>query len=328
MKTINWGILGTGKIAHRFAEGLQVVDNAKLVGVGSRSKVSAAAFGDRFSVANRHSSYEALVGDPSIDVIYVATPHSMHRDHTLLSLNASKHVLCEKPFAINSKETVEMVTCALENERFLMEAMWIYFLPVICKLQEIISEGVIGEVRSLSATCGFAAKRDPKSRLFDPLLGGGALLDMGIYPVSLATLLFGTPIEIEARAQLGDTGIDELTWMRMNFTGGIEADLSCTITDDSANEAIITGTKGHVTISSRWWNGPKLILSLEGKQDEVIEPRYIGNGLNYQAAHVGECLSDRRLESDVMSHERTRSNMQVLDQIREQIGLRYPVEKG
>ena len=209
MEKIRWGILSTGNIARQFAHGLAALDDAELVAVGSRSAASADQFGNEFNVANRHASYEALANDPAVDAIYVATPHTLHAANTLLCLRAGKAVLCEKPFAINAAETAAMIAEARTRGLFLMEAMWTRFLPHMVRIRALIHAGAIGDVRMLNSTFGFRTEFDPKGRLFDPALGGGALLDVGIYPVSFASMVFGTPTFITSHATIGATGVDE-----------------------------------------------------------------------------------------------------------------------
>ena len=190
---LRWGILGTGYIATLFAEGLRVVSDAELVAVGSRSQDSADAFGDKFDVPRRYASYEAVANDDEVDVVYVSTLHNLHKENTLMSLRAGKAVLCEKPFAINVNEAEEMVAVAREEKRFLMEAMWTRYFPIMVRLRELLAEGVIGDVRMLHADFGFRTDFDPRGRLFNPEFGGGALLDVGIYPLSLSYMIFGEP---------------------------------------------------------------------------------------------------------------------------------------
>ena len=323
---VRWGILGTGNIAHQFARGLTALPEAELVAVGSRSQGTADAFGDEFGVAHRHASYEALAGDPEVEAIYVSTPHSYHKDNTLLCLEAGKAVLCEKPFAINAREAQEMIRFAREKRVFLMEAMWTRFLPVLVRVRQLLAEQAIGEVRMLSADFGFRTEARPESRLFNPELGGGALLDVGVYPVSLASMIFGTPSRIAGLAHLGEMGVDEQGAMILMYGGGQIATLYTAIRTNTPHEATIMGTQGSIRLHSPWWKGTAMTLSVRGGEDEVIDLPFEGNGYNYEAAEVGRCLREGRLESDQMPLDETLAIMQVMDQIREQWGLRYPMD--
>lgn len=322
---IRWGILGPGRIARSFAEGLQFVEGAALQAVGARSPASAQAFADTFGVPNVHGSYEALAGDPDIDVIYVATPHPFHAAHTLLALENGKAVLCEKPFALNAREAEQMIAAAKAHGRFLMEAMWSRFLPHLQRALALIGEGAIGEVRQLVADFGFRAPLDPQSRLFDLKLGGGSLLDVGVYAVSLAQLLFGEPSEIRALANLGQTGVDEEAAILLKHPGGQLSLLSCALRLTTPQEAAIIGSEGILKLAAPWWRPSHLALSRNGRQ-EIITVPHVGNGYNYQAQAVHRALAGGWLEHPLMPHADSLAVMRTLDAIRAQVGLRYPTE--
>jgi len=323
---IRWGILGTGRIARTFAQGLANLPDAALVAVGSRSSEAAAAFGDEFAVPHRHASYEGLAADPEVDAVYVATPHSLHRDNSLLCLEAGKAVLCEKPFAINGGQAEEVVALARKRGRLVMEAMWTRFLPAIVRVRELLAEGAIGEVRLLSADFGFRAPFDPHGRLFDPHLGGGALLDVGVYTVSLASMVFGPPARVTSMAHLGPTGVDEQAAVVLGYERGQLAVLTTAVRTSTPQEATLMGTGGHIRIHSQWWHPTMLTLSVEGREEEVIHLPFEGNGYHYEAAEVMRCLRAGRLESEVMPLDETLGIMRTMDRIRAQWGLRYPME--
>jgi predicted dehydrogenase len=325
-RKIRWGIIGTGNIAKQFARGLAVLPDAELVAVGSRTPTSASAFADTFDVPHRHSSYEELARDPDLDVVYIATPHSLHRENTLLCLEAGKAVLCEKPFAINAAEAEEMIGLARERGLFVMEAMWSRFFPAMGKVRELLAAGVIGQVRLLTVDFGFRAQFNPQSRLFNPELGGGALLDVGVYTVSLASMVFGSPTRVASLAHLGQTGVDEQAGVILGYEGGQLAVLSTAIRTASPQDATLMGTEGHLRIDPRWWMPTRLTLSASGQEDKVVELPFTGNGYNYEAAEVMACLRAGKLESDVMPLDETLSIMHTMDQIRAQWGLRYPME--
>jgi len=325
-RTIRWGILGTGTIAHKFAAGLKILPDAKLLAVGSRTAKSADAFGRQFDVPHRHVGYGAVVNDPEVDIIYVATPHSCHKDNTLLALAAGKAVLCEKPFAINAREAEQVIAFARAKRLFLMEAMWTRCFPLMAKLRELLESKIIGEVRMLTADFGFRAELQEEERLFNPAFGGGALLDVGVYPVSLASMIFGTPTQIVSLAHLGKTGVDEEAAMVLSHANGQLAVLSTAIRTDTPQEAIIMGTKGRIRIHSLWWHPTAMTLTREGVSDETMEFPHAGNGYQFEAAEVMSCLRAGELESRVMQLDETLSIMKTLDATRAQWGLKYPME--
>src|SRR5215212_11391579 len=326
MTKTRWGILGTGNIASQFARGLAELDDAQLVAVGSRTAESAEAFGERFSAPHRHNSYAALASDPDIDAIYVATPHPLHHDNTIMCLEAGKAVLVEKPFAINAGQAQHMIATARARGVFLMEAMWTRFLPHVIRLRELLAAGAIGEVRMLQVDFGFRTSFNPQGRLFDLALGGGALLDVGIYPVSLASMIFGTPERVTGMAHLGETGVDEQSAMLFGYTGGRLALLSQAIRTNSPHEALLLGTNGKIRVHSSWWKATTITLSVDGRPDELIDLRSVGSGYNYEAAEVGRCLNAGLTESEVMPLDETLAIMRTLDEVRAQWGLRYPGE--
>lgn len=323
---IRWGILGTGKIARQFAIGLRELPEAQLLAVGSRTAAAAATFGAEFQVPHCHASYEALAHDPDVDVIYVATPHACHKENTLLSLAAGKAVLCEKPFTINAREAAEVIAFARAKKLFLMEAMWTRCFPLMDKLRELLATQAIGEVRMLTADFGFRAEYQEEPRLFDSAVGGGALLDVGGYPVSLASLLFGSPTGITTQAHLGRTGVDEEAAMVLLHAQGQLAVLSTAVRVDTAQEAVLSGTQGRIRIHRPWWRPTMMTWSREGQADEVIEFPLTGNGYQFEAAEVMRCLRAGKLESDLMPLDETLAIMKTLDAIRAQWGLKYPMD--
>ncbi len=320
-----WGILGTGSIAHKFATGLSVLTDAKLIAVGSRTQESADKFADEFHAPKRHASYEALANDPEVEAIYIATPHPFHKDNTLLCLNAGKAVLVEKPFAINAAEAQQMISLSRQKKVFLMEAMWSRFLPAIVRARELIASGMIGEVRMLNADFGFRTSFNPKSRLFDLALGGGALLDVGIYPMSLAFMLFGTPKTVAAQAHFSETGADDQNAILFSYDQGQLALLSSANRTNTAHEAIIYGTDGSIRIPD-WWHGQKLILNVNDKPTETLDIPHLGNGYPHEAIEVAACVRAGKIESETMPLDESLAIIQTMDTIRSQWGLKYPSE--
>ncbi|MBP9901047.1 MAG: Gfo/Idh/MocA family oxidoreductase [Verrucomicrobiota bacterium] len=322
--TIRWGILGTGKIARQFAAGLKHLPDAKLMAVGSRTAESAAVFGNQFAAPHRHASYEALVRDPEVDAIYVATPHSCHCENALLALVTDKAVLCEKPFTLNAREAGQVIAFARQRQLFLMEAMWTRYFPLMEKLRELLAAKAIGEVRMLTADFGFRAEYHEEPRLFDPAVGGGALLDVGIYPVSLASMIFGPPTRVISQAFLGNTGVDEEAAIILSHAHGQLAVLSTAVRLETTQEATILGTAGRIRIHSPWWRPVAMTISRDSRPDEIVEIPFAGNGYQFEAAEVMRCLRAGTLESRLMPLDETLTIMQTLDAIRAQWGMKNP----
>lgn len=327
MEKIRWGILGTGRIAGDFATGLAAVEDAEIVAVGSRSQSSADAFADRFDIPNRHPSYTDLAADPQVDIIYVATPHSLHKDNTILCLEAGKAVLCEKPFAINAGEAWEMIDCARATGNFLMEAMWTRYLPHMRALMARIEAGEIGEVRLIQADFCYRSRVNPDSRTFDPALGGGALLDVGVYPIALAHQILGDPARIASLAHLGETGVDELAGILFQYDSGALAVMTTAVRANSTHAAVISGTEGQILIHERWWGPSSFTITRDGHEPETVHPETVGNGWNYEAVECGRCLREGLTESPLMPLDETLQIMRLLDKLRADWGLRYPMEE-
>lgn len=329
MEKVRWGILGAGRIANEFAKGLSVLPDAELVAVGSRSQANADAFGDKYNIPRRHASYEALAKDTGVDAIYVATPHPMHKENTLLCLQGGKAVICEKPFTINAAEAISLVSYAREHGLFLLEAMWTRFLPVMVKVRELLAQRVIGDVRMVQADFGFRTAFNPASRLLAPELGGGALLDVGIYVTSFASMVLGpkAPVRVASLAHLGETGVDEQSAYVLEYDKGALAVLSTAVRTQSANEATILGTDGRIKVHSPFYGSTRLTLSVYGKEEQIIDVPFEGNGFNYEAAELMKGLRAGKTESDTLTLDETVAVMQTLDRIREPWGLKYPSEQ-
>jgi predicted dehydrogenase len=321
-----WGIIGTGWIAAAFAADLALLPDARLVAVGSRNAATADAFGDRYEVPRRYASYEELVADDEVDAVYVSTPHPMHHPNTLLAIRAGKAVLVEKPFTINAAEAAELIEAARSQGTFLMEAMWTRFLPHVVKVRELVAQGALGDVRSLTADHGQWFAKDPSHRLFAPELGGGALLDLGVYVVSFASMLFGTPAKVTAVSDPAFTGVDAQTGMLLQYAGGEHAVLFTTLETLSANRASINGTQARIEIDGPFYTPRAFRLVQRDGSPEEFDLPFEGRGMQYQAAEVGRCLREGRTESTVMPLDETLSIMQTMDDVRRQIGLRYPTE--
>lgn len=326
MEKTRWGILGTGRIAGDFATGLAAEEVAEVVAVGSRSQATADSFADRFGIPNRHPTYDALAADPEVDIIYIATPHPLHKENTIACLEAGKAVLCEKPFAINAAEAQEMIDCARANGVFLMEAMWTRFLPHIREMARRIQEGQIGDIRLIQADFCYRAAIDPEKRTFNPELGGGALLDIGVYPISLTHHLLGSPTRIASMAHLGETGVDELAGILFQYEDGALAVMSTAVRANSPDSLLISGTEGEIRAANRWWAPSGFTITRDGREPETVQPEIIGNGWNYQAVACGRHLREGRTEHELMPLDESLAIMRLMDGLRKEWGLRYPME--
>jgi predicted dehydrogenase len=312
---LRWGILGTGGIAHTFAGDLQFADDAVLGAVGSRSLSSADRFGDEFDVPRRYSSYLDLVRDENLDVVYVATPHPMHFADASLALEHGKPVLVEKAFTMTGHEARELVALARSKNLFLMEAMWTRFLPHVLALRELINNGTLGEIVTVEADHGQWFARDPKFRLFAPELGGGALLDLGVYPVSFASMILGTPDRVAALVDPAFTGVDGQTSMLFGYAKGAQAVLTCTSSARTATRACISGTEARVEIDGDFYAPTSFTLISRGGERERFEFSTQGRGLHYEAQEVTRCLRKGLRESSSMPLDESVSIMETMDRV-------------
>jgi len=327
---IKWGILGCGRIARKFASDLRLVEDAELIAAASRNKETLDAFAKDFPCKYLHNSYEGLALNDEVDVIYVATPHSHHHEHTLLCLNHDKAVLCEKAFAINSRQAKEMIDTSRKKKVFLMEALWSKFLPHYKKLMELLEQKTLGDIRSVLVNFGFKTGAHSPQRLFDPSLGGGTLLDIGIYNVFITISVLGVPDSIEATMIPASTGVDEQIAVTFKYNNGAIAHLFSSFTTNLPIQAEINGTEGNITLTSRFYE-PSAIIQLSKKipyEREIIpikkEP---GFGYQYEARHVNECLKNGLIESPVMKHSDTMTLIELLDAIRMKAGIKYPADQ-
>lgn len=327
---IRWGIIGAGNIARKFAADLALVVNAQLVAIGSRSEQKARSFADEFKISHSHGSYEELVRNKEVDVIYVASPHSHHCEHTILCLENNKAVLCEKAFAVNRREAQEMISLARKKKIFLMEAMWTKFLPHYMKMKQLIDEGIVGEVSSVLINFGFRPKIPVPARLIDPALAGGTILDIGVYNVFLAMSVLGKPHTIEATMSPALTGIDEQCAVLFKYKNGAMAQLFSSFISNLPTEADISGPNGRVRLTHRFYAPESMIEFYPERPDsrQIIqfERESAGFGYQYEARHVGECMVNGLIESPVMTLDDTLNMMEVLDEIRLKAGIKYPAD--
>jgi len=313
---VRWGVIGTGAIASDFAADLALTDSGSVVAVGSRTAEGAEAFARRFDVPNGHASYEALVADPEVDAVYVATPHPMHRAGAELALRAGKAVLVEKPLTVTAAETHELVALARSQGLFLMEAMWTRFLPHIGELRALLASGALGEIVTVTADHGQWFAEDRDFRLFAPELGGGALLDLGIYPVAFASMVLGPPRQIQSAITPAFTGVDAQTSMLFTYESGAHALLTCTLRAKSPTRAVIVGTEARVEIAGEFYRPSSFtVIGRDGSQ-MLHAPAHEGHGLRHEADEVARCLREGLLESPLMPLEESVSIMETMDAIR------------
>ncbi len=322
-KIVNWGIIGAGKIAAKFAKDLDKVPGATLYAIASRDVARAAEFANEHGAKKNYGNYQSLVKDENVDVIYIASPHSFHKEHTLLALNHGKHVLCEKPFAMNESEVVEMVDVARQKQLFLMEAMWTAFLPHFLKVKEIIESQELGKVISLEADFGFKAIHNPDHRLWKKSLGGGSLLDIGIYPVFAALSIIGYPNEIKAFARKNKDGVDEETKVLFSYESGETAVLRSSLVATTPTELILYCDNGTIKISGKF-HEPSAVTVYYPDREVILEDfGYDSIGYYYEALHVTNCIMQNKTESEVMPLSKSLVLIKLLDQIRDEINLVY-----
>ncbi len=321
-----WGIIGPGKIAAKFAAALALTEGAELVAVASRDPERAREFAAKFGASRSYSDYGKLAADPAIDAIYIATPHGFHLEHALLCLRHGKAVLCEKPMALSNRQVQIMVRTAGEHNRFLMEAMWTRFLPVTEKMLELIRGGAIGTVKYVRADFGFAAPYNPDRRLFNLQLGGGSLLDIGIYPLFLSLLLLGEPSQISATAQLAPTGADMSCSATLHYPEGGLSVITSLYSCQTSITAEIAGTTGMIRIPTPWFKSDKLSLFRSGQEAEEIQLEPLINGFEFEIRETMRCMDEGLIESPKMSHTFSLMLSRVMDNIRKQCGIIYPGE--
>ncbi|MFD5269948.1 Gfo/Idh/MocA family protein [Streptomyces sp. NPDC058335] len=327
--TVRWGILATGGIAAAFTADLIDLPDAEVVAVASRTETSAQAFAERFGIPRAYGDWETLAKDADIDVVYVATPHSAHRTAAGLCLEAGRNVLCEKAFTLNLREATELVGLARDNNRFLMEAMWMYCNPVIRRLKALVDDGAIGDVRTVQADFGLEGPFPPSHRLRDPAQGGGALLDLGVYPVSFAHLLLGEPTSVSAQAVISAEGVDLQTVAALSWDSGALAALHCSLVGGTGVTASVTGTRGRIDIPSGFFHPDRLVLHRAGRDPEEFTadpadgPRAT---MRHEAREVMRALRAGETESPLVPLDGTLAVMRTLDTVRERIGVRYPGE--
>lgn len=330
-RPLGWGILSTGRIARSFATNLASVPGARLAAVASRARSTADAFAAEYGGpgCRAYASYDDLVGDPDVDVVYVASPHALHLEHARLALEAGKPVLVEKPLTLNAADSEELVSLARERGLFLMEAMWMACHPLVLALREGLAAGRWGTPRQVHADLGFVVEAPAGDRMVDPGLGAGALLDMGIYPLTFAHLLLGPAEELTATAGLSTTGYDEDIAIAGRYAGGAVAALTSSMTSWSPRAATIATTTGLIDVPAPFHHASYAVFQPgDGGPAQRIEPsgRLLGTGLGNEAAEVMRCLRAGLLESPLVPHEQTLTLMRQMDGLRRQVGVRYDAD--
>ncbi len=325
MSNFSWGILGPGGIAQAFAKDLSFIEGHTIGAVGSRTISNAQKFASTFG-GTAYGSYEELVADSTIDAIYVATPHPAHHDNVILALNAGKPVLCEKPFAVNAKQAQAMVDTAAKNQVALVEAMWARFLPHYAKVREIVTSGVLGPILSIHADHGQRLADRGIARLVEPQLAGGALLDLGIYPISFAHMILGNPTSITSTAVMTEQGVDAQTSMIFTYDTGAQAVLTTTMIEQTPCRAVVAGLHGWLEIDRTFYNPASLRVVLNDGSVTEYPSTYTGHGLREQAESFKHIVQSGALESEVLTWKDTVDIMKSMDTVRSQIGLKYPFE--
>jgi predicted dehydrogenase len=325
VSNFSWGILGPGGIARAFAKDLTLLEGHTIGAVGSRSLANAQSFADEFG-GTAYGSYEELVNDSTIDAIYVATPHPAHHDNVILALNAGKPVLCEKPFAVNAQEAQAMIDAASRNNVALMEAMWARFLPHYAKVREIVASGVLGPILSIHADHGQRLADQNIPRLVEPNLAGGALLDLGIYPISFAHMILGNPLSIKSTAVMTDKGVDAQTSMIFTYDNGAQSILTTTMIEQTPCRAVVAGLNGWLEIDRTFYNPASMRVVLNDGSITQYPSQYSGHGLREQAEIFKLLVQSGKFESEILSWQDTVDIMKTMDTVREQIGLKYPFE--
>lgn len=322
---IRWGIIGPGAIANAFAREVNNTKNGVLSAVYGRNENKVNEFCKTYNVENYYTNIDEFLNSEKIDAVYIATPHSYHMEYAKKCIKAKKHVLCEKPFSYNYETSKAALDMAKENNIFIMEALWTLFLPVINKAKTWIEEGRIGKIKLITANFGFISEEDINSRLYNPNLAGGALLDVGIYPILFSNYIMDNiPSEINATAKFTRTNVDETDVINLKYEEGALASLTCSICSDTDNTAVIYGEKGKIVIPT-FWRAKEAFLHIEDKVEKYID-EYKESGYKYEIEEANNCIINKELESNIASHKVTLELVKIMDEIRGKIGLRYPFE--
>lgn len=322
-KSYRWGIMGAGRIAEKFCTALEFVEGSQVYAVASRDGEKAKSYAEKFNAAVYYDNYDDLVNDNNVDIIYIATPHAFHHEQALVCLHNKKPVLCEKPMSLSARKTREMIDAAAENNVFLMEGMWMACMPFIEKIRTIIKNGLIGELRYIAADFGFSALVDNEGRLYKKELGGGAQMDVGVYPLFLATLFLGEPSVVKTIARLSATGVDEYTNIILQYPGGATAHLISSISFNTAVEAELIGTRGRIKIDNPWFKATGVSLHLEDGTEQDFSIPHLSNGFEHEIKEVMYCLDNGLLQSSKVPHDLSLLVSKITAEVLQQAGVAY-----
>jgi predicted dehydrogenase len=318
---IKWGIIGLGKIANQFAKELQLVESAELYAVASRNLDKAQEFANHFQCSKAYGSYDELFQDESVDILYIATPHDSHVELTIKALQNNKHVLCEKPIALHYKDALQMIATAKEYNKFFMEAFWTRFNPSVREALHHVQNGVIGDVKYINADFAFAVENLEGNRMTDIKLGGGSMMDVGVYPLFLAYLMLGIPKEIVAKSNFHSTGADLQTSIILQYETA-QAILHSSFLSSSNLKATISGTQGRINLNSPWFMTESYTLIQDDHKEKFKRPT-LGKGYTYEIEECHACIKANKIESELWSHQNSLDLITIVDKVREQIGLVY-----
>lgn len=325
-ETFNWGILGCGHIAGQFATSLSLIPNVRLRAVASRSQERASKFAQKFDAEKSYDSYEKLARDPEVNAIYIATTHNFHFDHAMLCLNNKKAVLCEKPLTVNAQEGKRLIDHSRKHNIFLMEAFWSRFLPFSETLMSLVRKGIIGDIRLLQADFGFNMSYDPDNRAYNPNLAGGALLDVGIYPLNFAQMIFGDhPEEIQSTCTFAKTGVDAQSAYILRYPGGQIAVLNSAVNVETRHDAWLYGSEGYMHLPD-FFQAQKIHIHKKNGEGQTVLTPYLSTGYSYEAEEVMRCVQSDKIESEVMPLSESLEILEIMDKIRDSWGMKYPFE--
>lgn len=324
MEPLNWAIIGPGNIAHQFAQALNSLPDGRIHGVASRDPARAREFAEQYGAQKMYDDYAQLLADPEVDLVYIATPHSHHFQHAKMTLDAGKHLLMEKPLTVNAHQTAALIRLSEAKGVVFQEALWSRFMPCFAKVREWIRDARIGQVQYIQSQIGFSRADLTDHRLTNPALAGGAILDLGVYSVSLSQFLLGAPItQVQASGVLSEAGVDVNTQVNLTFASGVLSQFICTIGSDASNAMVIHGDKGHIYLPSMFWNGNQAqLFGPDGLVEDKSFP-HPANGFEYQISASMACAREGKLCSDLMNHADSLAVMSTLDEVRRQIGLSY-----
>jgi len=327
MKTIRWGIIGAGGIAERFAEACKNTPGASLTAIASRSIEKANEFADRFGIEHRFGSYEEMAAWDGIDAAYVATPHATHGPFAMLFMNKGKHILSEKPITVNCSELQKMIDCATENKVFMMEAMWARLTPGTIKILEIVESGVLGKIKGVQAAFCYDMSDEPDHLAFNPVYGGGSILDVGCYCLSFASWLMDTPVvDIVAQAELSAKGVDVHCCYLLKYESGAIASLTSAMMLNKPGDGYIFGEKGYIKTKDRFYAPQEFTVHINDQEPQTYKCPFLGNGFEEQILESNQCIRDGKLESDIIPHAQSMKIMEQMDAIRKKVGVKYPLD--